>query len=127
MVNTQNGKGCQVLIGELSERSQCSKDTLRFYEKLGLIQGKVTNGTGNNYKHYDQETLDRLRLIKHAKAFGFTLKEISKLIDDWESDKFTHAQKRAIINEKLQQVEQKLQDLLEVKAFLVEKMSCYQG
>lgn len=127
MVNTsERTKDILMLIGELSEKTNCSRDTLRFYEKLGLIQGTKDASVSNNYKHYNQETVERIELIKNAKVFGFTLNEIGKLIDDWESGKFTSEQKKEIIEEKLQQVETKLEDLQKVKAYLVEKLSYYQ-
>lgn len=115
-----------MLIGELSEKTHCSRDTLRFYEKLGLIRGKKETSISNNYKHYNQETIERIELIKNAKVLGFTLNEIGQLIDDWESGKFTSEQKKQIIEEKLQQIETKINDLQKVKTYLVGKLSYFE-
>ena len=62
-------------IGELSKILQINSETIRYYEKINLIP-KPTR-FGNGYKKYSEIYIYRLKLIKKAKSFGFTLKEIS--------------------------------------------------
>lgn len=62
-------------IGELSHQSGASRDTIRYYEKLGLLP--ISNRYNNNtYKNYGLPALERLGQIQQLKAAGFTLLEI---------------------------------------------------
>ncbi len=68
----------EVLIGELANKSGFSRDTLRYYEKLGMI---VPNRTKDgNYRDYDSDILSIVRFIKRTKELGFTLVEIKAMI-----------------------------------------------
>jgi len=58
-----------------------SRDTIRFYEKKGLIEVDQNTSEFNNYKNYSEKNLQYLMLIKKAKHFGFTLNEISEILD----------------------------------------------
>lgn len=69
-----------MLIGELSKRSGFSKDTIRYYEKIKLIELAITSRTDSNYKDYPEEILDALKLIRKYKELGFTLEEIREII-----------------------------------------------
>ena len=60
-------------IGELAEVTGLSRDTLRYYEKRGLL---VARRTANGYRDYPTEAVDWLRYIRIAQALGFTLQEI---------------------------------------------------
>ena len=51
-------------------------DTIRFYEKKGLINPQPPTSEFNTYKNYTEGNLRRLALIKKAKMFGFTLNEV---------------------------------------------------
>ena len=70
-----------MLIGEISKKTELSRDTIRFYEKRGLIKVESSVSEFNNYKEYTEDTLRRLLLIKKTKRFGFTLNEISELLE----------------------------------------------
>lgn len=60
-------------IGDLAEATGISRDTLRYYEKRGLL---VARRSGNGYRDYPAEAADWLRYIRTAQALGFTLQEI---------------------------------------------------
>ena len=65
-------------IGEVAARTMLSRDTLRYYERLGLLDRQPR--TGGGFRLYGEATLDRLRFIKRAQAVGFTLEEIRELV-----------------------------------------------
>lgn len=65
------------LIGELARKSQISVDTIRFYEKRGLL--KSPQRAENNYRYYDDEGLDQLVFIRHCRELGMSLHEIEAL------------------------------------------------
>ena len=70
-----------MLIGELSKRSQLSRDTIRYYEKFGLLNVTTKkHSMPNHYKNYPLEALERLRQIQFLKQCGFTLRETQALL-----------------------------------------------
>lgn len=66
------------LIGELAERAGVNRETLRYYERRGLL--KPARRTASGYRVYDRESAARLLFIKRAQAFGFSLEEIRDLL-----------------------------------------------
>lgn len=74
-----------MLIGKLAAESGFSRDTIRYYEKLGLIRADNLNRHDNNYKNYPPQILARLVQISQLKALGFTLTEIDGLLKSFES------------------------------------------
>ena len=72
-----------MLIGELSKRTGFSHDTIRFYEKKGLIEVDKRERRSNNYKEYSESVYEKLLLIKTVKELGFTLNEIDEFIHAW--------------------------------------------
>jgi len=65
-------------IGKLAKRGGVGIDTVRYYERNGLLapQSRLASG----YRRYGQLELARLRFIRRAKALGFTLKEVKELL-----------------------------------------------
>lgn len=63
---------------EVTKLTDTSKDTLRYYEKIGLISKPIRNGNG--YRDYSKKTLQELKFIKLAQSLGFTLTEIKQAI-----------------------------------------------
>ncbi|MBL7813464.1 MAG: MerR family transcriptional regulator [Saprospiraceae bacterium] len=108
-----------MLINELSKRTGVTVHTIRFYEKSGLIKGKQLEGVkSNNYFHYDEEAVERLNLIKGAKSIGFTINEMSRLIDAWYNEQFTKEEKLAICDEKLASIADKIEALEQMQTLL---------
>lgn len=65
-------------IGQVAKETGVRVETIRFYEKEGLINEPERNPSG--YRQYPAETVQRVLFIQRAKAIGFTLKEISDLL-----------------------------------------------
>jgi MerR family Zn(II)-responsive transcriptional regulator of zntA len=107
---------CNMLINELSKKTGISTHTIRFYEKSGLIEGKQDESIkSNNYFHYDDVTIEKLEFISDAKSVGFTIKEISQIVDAWYNNKYTKKQKLEILDDKLIFLEQKMKEIKEMK------------
>jgi len=68
--------GCT--IGKVAKQSGVGVETVRFYERRGLIEQPPRTESG--YRQYPEETVLRIRFIKQAKKLGFTLKEIGELL-----------------------------------------------
>ena len=67
-------------IGELVKELNINKETIRYYERIGLIS--ETTRDKNGYRTYTKEDLEKIKFILIVKNFGFSLKEISTLIHD---------------------------------------------
>jgi MerR family mercuric resistance operon transcriptional regulator len=65
-------------IGKLAKQSGVGVETIRFYERKGLIEKPPRRESG--YRQYPDETVRRVLFIKRAKALGFTLREIKELL-----------------------------------------------
>ena len=65
-------------IGRLARKTGVSVDTLRFYERKGLIVRPRRMLSG--YRNYSDEVIDRLQFVKDAKGLGFSLREIQELL-----------------------------------------------
>lgn len=74
-----------MLIGKLASLSGFSRDTIRYYEKLGLLP-LGDNRRPNNYKDYPPRALERLNHIGQLKDLGFTLAEMKDLFGVLETD-----------------------------------------
>jgi DNA-binding transcriptional MerR regulator len=78
-----------------------SRDTVRFYERLGLL-GAIPKGAASAYKDYPPSTLARLARIRYAQGLGFTLSEIKEGLDAWMSDRVPEAERIARLRNKLE-------------------------
>lgn len=67
------------LIGELGHRVGVPPQTIRYYERLGLLE--PPERTESDYRIYSETSEERLRFIQKAKRFGLSLDEIKQLID----------------------------------------------
>ncbi|MEQ8714896.1 MAG: MerR family transcriptional regulator [Cyclobacteriaceae bacterium] len=113
-------------IGELSKRAGLSRDTIRFYEKKGLIASGKQDSQFNNYKEYADTTLPRLMSIKGLKGFGFTLNEVSELLEMLDVNAATCTNVSHRIDEKILLINQKIRELKSVKKQLLDgKKNCY--
>lgn len=96
-------------IGQLAKQTGLSAETIRFYERHGLITPPPR--TDSNYRVYPEEEIPRLRFIKRAKALGFTLNEIKELIDIRHDPKATKADIKKRTEEKIAGIKEKVRDI----------------
>lgn len=107
-----------MLIGELSQRTGFSHDTIRFYEKKGLISVGKKERRDNNYKEYSEGVYDRLMLIKTIKGLGFTLNEIDDFVGAWEDEDATCNNLTYHLLDKISRVDSQIQILEAVRSKL---------
>jgi MerR family mercuric resistance operon transcriptional regulator/MerR family gold-responsive transcriptional activator of gol and ges genes len=96
-------------IGRLAKAVGVNIQTIRYYERLHLL-GPATR-TSSGYRLYGSEEEQRLRFIKNAQALGFTLREITELLNLRVSSRARCGDIHRKAEEKLQCVEAKIQDL----------------
>ena len=109
-----------MLIGGLSKKSGFSKDTIRFYEKNGLIELEDESRMENNYKNYSDTILRRLEVIRKIKEYGFTLVEIKAMIGLYEAGLLEQDRGRAYIKRKVQKIDEKIHELQRIKEVLTQ-------
>ncbi|MBW4602798.1 MAG: MerR family DNA-binding protein [Calothrix sp. FI2-JRJ7] len=112
----------RMLIGQLSKKTGLSKDTIRFYEKIGLITATDKQAGTRIYKEYDEEMVERLSMINQGKGLGFTLGEMKQLLDEWGNGSIPKSEQIRIIERKLEEVAQKMQQLHQVENYLINKL-----
>lgn len=110
-----------ILINQLAKKAEVPIHTIRYYERYGLLKGKKdTSVKSNNYTFYDDTSVEKLEMIKHAKEIGFTLTEIKELLDAWISKRLTTEKKIAIFESKIAEIEKKIDRLKLVKKMLAQ-------
>ena len=103
-------------IGELAERAGVNVQTVRYYERRGLLPEPERKASG--YRIYDEGDALRLRFILRAKALGFTLSEIVELLDLRVDPHRTADDVRRHAEEKIADVESKIRDLRKIRRVL---------
>ena len=108
-------------IGELSKQSGAGIETIRFYERKGLLAEPVRSPSG--YRHYDASVVERLQFVRRAKDLGFTLAEIKELLDLWfdANTRCEHVRQRA--EQKIADIEEKVRSLHKMKRSLKKVIS----
>lgn len=96
-------------IGEVAQQVGCSVETIRFYEKEGLLQ-KALRNTENNYRDYKQQHLERLRFIRRCRSLGMTHEEIRVLLAAKQNQDDCHSINE-LVEVHLQHVQQRIQEL----------------
>ena len=100
-------------IGKMARAAGVGVETVRFYERQGLIDKPPRPTSG--YRHYSMDAVRRLRFIKRAKELGFTLKEIAELLSLRMRPNTCCADIREEADSKIAAIERKIQDLQGVR------------
>jgi len=116
-------KQMQLQIGELAERCSVNKETIRYYERIGLIPKPIRSESG--YRLYNEQVIDRLKFIKRMQELDFTLSEIGKLLGVVDRDEAKCRDMYDFTVAKLEDIQRKIQDLQKVEQILITlKESC---
>jgi Hg(II)-responsive transcriptional regulator len=99
----------EMTIGKLAKSAGVGVETIRFYERRGLIRKPQKRDGG--FRHYSGDDVSRVRFIKRAQELGFTLKEVKDLLDIQSKRKITGSQVQAKAHQKIKEIQQKLADL----------------
>ena len=106
-------------IRDLSARTGFTPDTIRFYEKMKLLTSN--RESRQSHRQYDESHVAALLQIKFAKAMGFTLRDIQEKLADW--DQLTDTEKRAILTDQLQKINQAAAEIEQVRTYLQRKIA----
>ena len=102
-------------ISELSKSTHTNIETIRYYEKQGVLQ--PPKRLANGYRYYDEESVEQLKFIKKCRTLGFSLENI-KALNRIKFSMKDHYQADQLVLNQLIQVENKISQLLEIKDFL---------
>lgn len=109
-----------LLIGELSRRVKLPAQTIRYYERLGLLS--PPKRTASHYRIYSAAEEERLDFIQKAKRFGLSLDEIKRLIDLRQQDGVPPcADLKAMLKQHLAELDQHIQDMLSLRQKLAHR------
>ena len=96
-------------IGELSRLTGCNIETIRYYERIGLLPPAAR--TAANYRSYGPAHRSRLAFVRHSRDLGFTIEEIRSLLDLSDHPERDCADADRIATRHLEQVEEKIAQL----------------
>lgn len=100
-------------IGQVASCSGVSVDTVRVYERQGLID--IPERRSNGYRHYSLNAIKRINFIKRTQTMGFSLKEINDILTIRRSSTHTCEEVCHQLESKLNVVEEKLKELQRLK------------
>ena len=103
-------------IGEVAKRSEVNIQTIRFYERKGLVLPAARSVSG--YRQYTDEAVKRVRFIKHAQESGFSLREVANLLSLQVVAESTCGDVKTQAEEKISDIDEKIRKLEEMKAAL---------
>jgi MerR family mercuric resistance operon transcriptional regulator len=93
-------------IGQVAKRVGIGIETIRFYERKGLIEDPPRKESG--YRQYGEDDIERLIFIQHAKTLGFSLKEINELLSIRSRPEADSREVKEIASAKLVDIENKI-------------------
>ncbi|GJL52952.1 MAG: Hg(II)-responsive transcriptional regulator [Nitrospirales bacterium] len=103
-------------IGQVAKRAGVNVETIRFYERKGLITQPPTNTGG--YRQYPKEAIARIRFIKRAKELGFSLTEVLELLTLQTNPQATCADVKSRAEDKISTIHGRIKDLQKMRRSL---------
>ena len=110
-------------IGELAKIAHCTTETIRFYEKEGLLPARCVHRRQNNYRDYREDAIERLRLIKEGQLAGFTVAELKELITTADADTVPAERQTVFIRQKIEAITGQIGRIRRFRAYLIDKLS----
>ncbi|HDZ49140.1 hypothetical protein LCGC14_0278990 [marine sediment metagenome] len=101
--------GQAISIGELARRADCKPETVRYYERIGLLRD--ASRTEGGQRRYGEDAVRRLTFIRHARDFGFSVEAVRELLAMSDQPDMPCHQVDAIAKHHLEKVESRLQRL----------------
>ena len=112
-----------MLISQFALVTGLSRDTVRYYVRLGLLRPK-TNGKGNSnlYKVFAPEDVQAARIIRMSQSFGMSLKEIAAIGKERREGRITRQRSIDILTSQLQALKTKESEIKALMAYLQDKI-----
>ena len=104
-------------IGQLAVETGVTVQTVRYYERRGLLQESARLSSG--YRSYSADAVRRIRFIKRSKELGYTLLEIASLLELGDARPHNTAKAREIVNAKIRNIDEKIRGLQRMRDELI--------
>ena len=104
--------------GELARRAGCNIETVRYYERIGLMPNPPRSENG--FRSYEERHLTRLTFIRRARELGFTLEEVQDLLRLVDGGHYTCAQVQELALRHTDDIQRKINDLHRMQRALKE-------
>lgn len=111
----------QFFIGELSSKTGLSRDTLRFYEKQGILRA---HRLSNNYRTYSINDITRLQFVETARASGFSLRETKQILNLVQMGRKSCSDYETVAHSKLRDLDEKIAALQACRDALAKSLKC---
>lgn len=98
-----------ITIGALAKRTQCQAETIRYYEREGLLPPPAR--TAGNYRQYDSGHVERLSFIRHCRSLDMTLAEIRALLDFRDAPTRDCTEVSALLDDHVRHVADRIDEL----------------
>ena len=112
-------------IGQAAKASGVSAKMIRHYEEVGLVP--APSRTDSGYRQYTDKEVHTLRFIRRSRDLGFSIQQIGELVGLWQNRRRPSRQVKALAQAHIQELEQKAQELLAMKATLEHLVHCCHG
>ena len=100
-------------ISQLAKKAETTIDTIRFYEKKGLLLPRMK--AMNNYRYYDQGSLDKLSFILNCRSLGISIKDIESLCEELETPNQNCTKVNNLIKKHTKELDNKIKQLTSFK------------
>lgn len=111
--------------GQLSARTGCNIETIRYYERIGILPAPPRSAGG--HRLYGNDHWKRLLFIRRSRELGFTLRQVRDLLELVDGGDYTCAEVEAITRAHLDDVRRKLSDLRKLEKVLKDMASQCEG
>ena len=103
----------QMTVSRLAEEAGTSADTVRYYERIGLLP--ETERSASGYRLYGDEAVERLRFIKRAQRFGLRLEAIGELLDISQRGLCPCGHTRRLLEDRVAELDEELSSLARLR------------
>jgi DNA-binding transcriptional MerR regulator len=107
----------EILSGELARLCGVSPDTIRHYERVGVLPAAVRGANG--YRRFPRQAVERVLLIRRAMAIGFSLEEMQRILRQRDGGTAPCRSVRALAGEKLEGLDRRIEELTALREELV--------
>lgn len=112
-------------IGQAAQASGVSAKMIRHYEEVGLFPKPARTDSG--YRQYTDREVHTLRFIRQSRELGFSLEQIAELLGLWQNRRRPSRQVKALAEAHVKELDQKIQEMLAMKATLEHLVHCCHG
>jgi len=103
----------ELSIGQLAKHARVNIETIRYYERRGLLPDPPRNKSG--HRQYSNEAVRRTEFIKRCQALGFSLREIQDILELRMTRQSTCADMKSRVTEKMTDVDKKIDELKQIR------------